>query len=152
MNERVRMHVSLLVGVLRSLDREEQIEVLGGAADQLGLVEEEETMHVNGEVTDQIERLELLEEVERGGHAVSIMPGEDGGLMMRNSWGKEWGATGVDEELEREIAEKREQLQALEAKHKERIKDLKVTPEEHLESSLQISNLRAEIRDLEGCR
>lgn len=57
-----------------------------------------------------------------------------------------------DEDLDAEIETRREELAAIEAEHKARIKDEKRTPEEHLESSLRIGELRAELRDLEAER
>lgn len=51
--------------------------------------------------------------------------------------------------MEQKVAALRAELEALEREHKERTKDTKVTPEEHFESTLRISNLRGSLRELE---
>lgn len=54
--------------------------------------------------------------------------------------------------IDREISAKRAQLEELEREHKARTKDTSVTPEQHFESAMRISMLRAELRGLEATR
>lgn len=54
--------------------------------------------------------------------------------------------------IDRKIATKRAELEELEREHKARTKDTGVTPEQHYESARKISELRAEIRDIEKLR
>lgn len=52
--------------------------------------------------------------------------------------------------IDRKITKKRAELEALEREHKARTKDTNITPEQHFESAMRISLLRAELRELEG--
>lgn len=149
MTERVRAHVNIVVGCLHPLDETDRKHVLVEAAHELGLVctvsgpqdsfiISMAPMRLAETDTDQHERLafdasDILSEPIAQADLDSI---ED--------------VDSDDEGLEQEIEEKREKLAELEREHKERIKNEKSTPEELLESSLQISNLRTELRDLEG--